>query len=70
MSDGVFIVRMRGAGGLHHIVCVDSRDEKRIIYDNEEKFPIRLSSETLRLCGHPEKHPNIAEVRQLINRKK
>ena len=68
-SEGVYIVRMVGTEGLHHIVCVDSRSDKRIIRDNEENYPIRLSTTSLRLCGYPEKDPSIAEIRQLVQKK-
>ena len=69
-SRAVCIVRMVGKNGLHHIICVDSRDGRKIIIDSEEVFPIRLSYDALRLCGHPEEDPKIVEIRQLVSKKK
>ena len=68
-SKGVYIVRMIGKEGLHHVVCVDSGTDTKIILDSEENYPIRLCETSLSLCGYPEKDPRIAEIRQLIHKK-
>ena len=36
------------AGKVDHTVCVDGR--RRLIWDNEEEFPLYLKSDALRLC--------------------
>ena len=39
--EGVWIARLRQVGLVDHCVCMDSK--RGLIYDGEEKFPIRLT---------------------------
>ena len=68
-TDGIYLVRLEDKGEVHHIVCVDCRKGKRMILDNEEPFPIALSSKNLRLCGYPSSNVRVAEIREVVEKK-
>ena len=48
-SGKVWMLRLRHVGLVDHCVCVDSK--MGLTYDGEEAFPIRLTPESLALCG-------------------
>ncbi|KAI0560883.1 hypothetical protein FGB62_98g054 [Gracilaria domingensis] len=47
--DGYVLVRLQSGDEVDHVVTVDAR--RGLILEGAEEYPLRLSEETLRLCG-------------------
>lgn len=62
-EDIIVVVRLHGSHGLDHVVVVDKK--VGIIVDSEELFPLRMSSEALRLCAGNTRKSHITEVVQI-----
>ncbi len=63
-TRGIYIVRLKQDSLVDHAVCVDAG--RRLILDSEEIHPIRLSAETLALCGGSHaKNLRLVEIREL-----
>jgi len=62
-EPGVYLVRLEDVEGSNHTVCLDLRNNKRAIWDNEEPFPVRLTARNMQLCGGPKSW--IKEIRRV-----
>jgi len=50
-ESSVYLVRLEDKEGSNHTICLDIRENKKAIWDNEETFPVRLNARNIQLCG-------------------
>lgn len=67
-AKGVWIVRLVQVNVVDHCIALDA--DKSVIYDSEERHPIRITKESLEMCGGPgAKRLRVAEMFQLSTAK-
>jgi len=66
-KTGVYMVRLYEDGKVNHAVCVDARPGKRVIWDCEEAFPVKLTSSNLKKCAGAGSNALVKEVRELVH---
>ena len=67
-EERVLVVRLVGPGSFDHAVCVDLW--RGLIYDGDSSFPLRLTTDALRLCAGGGPGARIAEVREVVEGRK
>lgn len=68
-ASDCFVVQFDLPGKVDHVVCVDGR--RGIIWDNEEKYPLLLNKDSLRLCsGTKSKKARVRAMMMVTQRQK
>ena len=62
-EERVLVVRLGGKGEVDHVVCVDLW--RGLIFDIEDRHPLRLTPESLHLCAGTTSGVKIGEVRNV-----
>lgn len=61
----LLMMRLNGKHGTDHVFCLDFH--RRLIFDNEEKRPLRLSEEIVRICANESDLINMGELREMMD---
>lgn len=67
-NEGVFVVRIRGSGGVDHCIVADCR--RSVFIDPAESYPVRMNRETLGMAvGKDSSWEGVIEIRELPMRR-